>query len=719
MDIPSSDGIPLSTTTQPFQRVLSLAVIETCIRCCQNGKSCTYKQYHQEVAQSGTSRSALKRCDRCKSTKQRCVRPGELEDKTLSRKRLTVDHSDLIPIKYPLKHTSVSTCAQAENSASSSTLVVGSDGEERRKKQSGTRKTLPTFTSGSQVKVKVTKKRSTTVGIQIQLDGKVVSTTAHPNTTASTSRGNPPALQHNASHTAPAIFSPSIPGPAEYACRSLGDTSTLASSPTAKHVATCFPNTSTVDVSVEDEHKKRLDDNTTLCIVSKASEELNPSPFAQAGLSTIRSASISASSTVVSETDEVTIADQNLPTEHPHVLERSATAQHSRSTQVSDTKHAKHVQSLDTANADIRPAKRARRETTSTFTQCARHPVFWHVDGSVILQVENTLFKLHRSRLAQDSSYFADLFNNSSSRNSKSPDDSPIKGISKTDDLERDFMDGCLVYKMPDDVSVDDFANLMTALENAIAYTFKPPSFSVLASTLRAAHALSFSKIVEFAIHFLRPMWPSDLSLLSPERKPHAAEMVVLAQKCALPEMLKRAYYELLRTPHFSQWEDSDEDMYADDAAEARGHHHLSNADLMRLIIAREKLQRTWLHIACKALDPSTLRCSLSQTEGGRPVLLRCRVARGESLESWTVAIKQEPVLEEGMFDTICALQKLIDMEWGKLGYCTGCIDARKEMWKAQKEKLWRDLDVWLDVRTVTSSGVLQPLSEEVIYKFQ
>ncbi len=35
---------------------------------------------------------------------------------------------------------------------------------------------------------------------------------------------------------------------------------------------------------------------------------------------------------------------------------------------------------------------------------------FWHLDGSVVVQVQNTLFRLHRSRLMQQSDYFSALF---------------------------------------------------------------------------------------------------------------------------------------------------------------------------------------------------------------------------------------------------------------------------------------------------------------------
>jgi hypothetical protein len=38
------------------------------------------------------------------------------------------------------------------------------------------------------------------------------------------------------------------------------------------------------------------------------------------------------------------------------------------------------------------------------------HPEFWHLDGSVIIQVEKTKFKLHQTMLQKQSAYFAAAF---------------------------------------------------------------------------------------------------------------------------------------------------------------------------------------------------------------------------------------------------------------------------------------------------------------------
>ena len=49
---------------------------------------------------------------------------------------------------------------------------------------------------------------------------------------------------------------------------------------------------------------------------------------------------------------------------------------------------------------------------SASTSQPMRHPSHWYLDGSVIIQMQNILFKLHRSGLARKSTYFANLFAN-------------------------------------------------------------------------------------------------------------------------------------------------------------------------------------------------------------------------------------------------------------------------------------------------------------------
>lgn len=93
------------------------------------------------------------------------------------------------------------------------------------------------------------------------------------------------------------------------------------------------------------------------------------------------------------------------------------------------------------------PVKRSK----SNPIQPRRHENFWHLDGNIIINIKNTHFKLHRSRLAEQSQYFSDLFQRKDG----------LIGM----DVEE--MDGRPVYTVTH-VSVKDFEVLLTALDNAM-----------------------------------------------------------------------------------------------------------------------------------------------------------------------------------------------------------------------------------------------------------
>ncbi|KAI1798087.1 hypothetical protein LXA43DRAFT_933938 [Ganoderma leucocontextum] len=347
---------------------------------------------------------------------------------------------------------------------------------------------------------------------------------------------------------------------------------------------------------------------------------------------------------------------------------------------------------------------------------------FWHLDGSVVVQVQNTLFRLHRSRLAQQSEFFADLF----------AADGRSKEMFDPDIIEeRDIVDSCPVYQVKG-VSVLDFERLLTALDAGIAYAINPPPFRVLASLLRAAHALSFKTILAFATHFLREMWSQDLSRLSssssPERRVHALETILLGQQCSVPEVLKPAYYELLLAPAFgqdlpayvhseSEAEGATTRMPETDADEARAPPaRLAASDFVRLAAARDTLQKEWVALVRPPL-PSAFPCPLAALmrssdadaddgdgDGGpegskRAAARECASAQKADGAGWTARLLQNGVFEVGFVDIFEGIRQLVEMEWGEMGYCVGCVSERRDAWEERRERLWRQLDVLLGLR--------------------
>jgi hypothetical protein len=75
----------------------------------------------------------------------------------------------------------------------------------------------------------------------------------------------------------------------------------------------------------------------------------------------------------------------------------------------------------------------------------ARHEDFWFTDGSVVLLVENTAFRIHQSILSRHSDVFADMFT-----------------VPQPMHDETDQMDGCPIVYLAD--SLSDFIDVMKAL---------------------------------------------------------------------------------------------------------------------------------------------------------------------------------------------------------------------------------------------------------------
>lgn len=147
-------------------------------------------------------------------------------------------------------------------------------------------------------------------------------------------------------------------------------------------------------------------------------------------------------------------ASQPKPTPKP----RSSGISASSSQQPQNSQSQKRrTESVEPAGAEP-PPKRPRpgKAKTDALLRCQRNEQYWHLDGSVIVKVESSLFKLHRSVLARSSPYFERLF-----------DDMPDGNVSTNNAAYIDLP----VFKLTgagESVTVEDFEKLMWAVENAM-----------------------------------------------------------------------------------------------------------------------------------------------------------------------------------------------------------------------------------------------------------
>jgi len=319
------------------------------------------------------------------------------------------------------------------------------------------------------------------------------------------------------------------------------------------------------------------------------------------------------------------------------------------------------------------------------------HPDFWHPDGSVIVEVGRTQFKLHQSTLQRHSAYFADAFREKEGHQS---------GGSRT---------RLPVYRV-DETTAEDFASLLTVIEEPMKYGEESPPMPVLAGVLRAARALSFGAQRKWAERMLGRTWSAALDTLTANPMPHAAEALAFARSYGLLSVQKRASYELLRVPTFGQ-------TIIAAAAEVKigggtgasganadaGAGDLSRADLLRFLHAREQLSLAWAEVAGKApMDFACPRSTQMQTQSERSGASgggSCASVNVDRVHArWAELVHSSGLYVERMVDPLMGLQGLVEISWKDEGFCKKCVSARRNAWEELRRKLWEDLDVWLEL---------------------
>ena len=56
------------------------------------------------------------------------------------------------------------------------------------------------------------------------------------------------------------------------------------------------------------------------------------------------------------------------------------------------------------------------------------------------------------------------------------------------------------------------------------------------------------------------------------------------------------------------------------------------------------------------------------------------------------------PLYIECMHDPVAGLERMCAIDWVSLGFCVGCVTAWRASWRRQREKIWDNLDLWLEL---------------------
>jgi hypothetical protein len=277
---------------------------------------------------------------------------------------------------------------------------------------------------------------------------------------------------------------------------------------------------------------------------------------------------------------------------------------------------------------------------------------------------------------------------------------------------------------------------------------------------LRASTSLEFPDFRAWIVRHFNERWSDNLSNLTTERLENAAETISLARQYDVPGVLKRAFYEVIRTPGFGKsglgdseyveggegeggsdeeegsedgssdeeegsgegsdeeegnegggnvkkqstdekngdGDGSDEDeavmtdgsddttdsSVTDGTVDGKDDYPIPHEDILRLTNAREHLTTAWVLAAASV--PTSSTCHYKNIRACMRAPL------------WTKLVHTSGIFVDYLYDPICGLDALMDIDWKSEGLCPNCVEVRLDVWGKQRQNLWDNLDLWLEV---------------------
>ncbi|KAJ7157737.1 hypothetical protein C8R46DRAFT_1292576 [Mycena filopes] len=307
------------------------------------------------------------------------------------------------------------------------------------------------------------------------------------------------------------------------------------------------------------------------------------------------------------------------------------------------------------------PAKRQRTERTPT--RCSG---LWFDDGSVVLQAQNTQFRVHWAVLAIHSSVFRDM-----QTLPQPPGEASIEG--------------CPIVQLSDDLAVD-VANVLDALYHPPPFQ-KPISFSVVASHVRLGRKYAFHDLLSSAVRRLECINPPESNRyvgwhhISRENTFHEIDNIIhypgllfdiltLARENRILSVLPCAYFRVVA-------EHSQEHIFDGIPGPNNTVSALSLSDQRICILARSKI------LDAQFEPGQTFGRIFSNSWGDGCVSeFTCGIARPKYL------------LDLVLGGEVSGPRPVEDFEWDSSDICEMCIEQATEDWdwRGADDKMWNNL---------------------------
>nr|GAT43099.1 predicted protein [Mycena chlorophos] len=304
--------------------------------------------------------------------------------------------------------------------------------------------------------------------------------------------------------------------------------------------------------------------------------------------------------------------------------------------------------------ADARPPKRARTKEPEAEPPIQRSSKYWLEDGNVILQVQSTQFRLHKSFLAIHSSVFRDMFS------LPLPADEPL-------------IEGYPLAVLHGDTS-EDWVHLLDAMFPDECFLDKPPFLDAVAGILRLGKKYDIPAFRKQCLERLKRQFPTtleeydeDIVVISRLQGTNFAEMsahsINLARELGHFSVLPSAFYCLiLQEPEVLGKHISLLDSVQDKLAAYKGYAEMS---------------RDYPQTPLRWLKPSECIPSASCSTKDECELKRNRLF---------IELIPDPTMVAGIVDFWNEEDK-----WEE-GLCEPCVTEAKELYEKMRKECWEKL---------------------------
>ncbi|KAJ7876190.1 hypothetical protein B0H14DRAFT_2714918 [Mycena olivaceomarginata] len=304
------------------------------------------------------------------------------------------------------------------------------------------------------------------------------------------------------------------------------------------------------------------------------------------------------------------------------------------------------------------PAKRQRTDAPLTRSK------IWYKDGSVVLQAENTQFRVHWGVLSENSTFFAGL-----------------EGLPQPSDQLT--VDGCSLVELLDDAVVD-VEYLLKALYTPTFLLQKALPFAVVAALIRLGRKYDFRDLLDTAVERLMFENPTALesydALLTVDDTYQTTrildqssilyDMLTLARENNIQSALPCAYYRILciyDQRHVFEGIDLGDGTRAS----------LAPVDQIRCVLGREAILKV------QSQSGYTAGWLSSGNEDDCTDPTKCTRTRVHGLQRY------------GQTLPLFALTRLT---LGATSFCPSCEKHVKESWPAGRKKVWEELPKFFDL---------------------